>query len=338
MKIIILAFFLSLIFFITTVNAQVSVSCPSCYINNCQCSIANCTNGGVRIYNTSDCSGVPIYYIFSSASLTWNPSQTGNYYFKVLCSDENVSACTTVGVSSIQTTTTTQGGTTGGGTTSGGTTAGVQTTSTTTAISPKCSWIPPPLSVLGQCEAILGWYYNATLKRCVTLSGCRKPVDMPFSSGNECKLTCELANIETCDQECKKKGYDAGVCRNWVVYPTEKMGCETNETDIKETSDCYLEPGLMGVGRTCCCSGKRITTTTTLSTSTSTISPSKKANYLVISIVFILMIAGTIIYFYLKSKTKVTEEEFGKLKEKWGKILILFKPKLIIRYRCFQNH
>jgi len=298
----------------TTVNAQVSISCPSCYINNCQCSVANCAGGTAKIYTTADCSGIPKYqYSFTSSSFTWNPSQTGDYYFKVLCSDENVSACIAVTVSSVQTTTTqpattTQGGGGGGGSSSTTTTLivnGTTTTQTTTisAIA-KCNWTPPSPSVLGQCEAVVGWYYDAELKRCVALSGCEKPADMPFSTPDECKLACELAGVTTCDQECKNKWHDVGTCRSWGVVLEAKAGCEENETDIGETSDCYVSPGLMGVGRTCCCSGKRIITTT------------RYYLFVITGIIFVSAIVGAGIY--LKKKEQLKKQgKFEKLKEKW---------------------
>jgi cell division protein FtsL len=111
--IIAIAFLFSLTFFCITVNALVSVSCSVCYVNNCNCSIANCTTGATKIYNTTDCSGIAKYqYGFSNASLFWNVSQTGKYYFKILCSDGNVSSCNNVTVNATTTSTTSTTGTT----------------------------------------------------------------------------------------------------------------------------------------------------------------------------------------------------------------------------------
>jgi hypothetical protein len=317
MKIIlILIFLISLVFFSTTVNAQVSLSCPSCYINNCQCSITNCTNGTVKIYIVSDCSGVNKYqYSFSNSSLAWNSSQTGNYYFKVLCSDENISACTNVVVSGTPTsiTTTTSGGGNGGGGGGGGgttttrTTTIAQTTTTTaritTVITPirdKCNWVPPSQDVLGQCEAVVGYFYDTTLKRCVGLSGCKRPVDIPFSTLEECKKECEII-ITSCEQECNNKGYVNGVCRSWAVVLKAKVGCEANEENIGETSDCFVPPDFAGVGRTCCCSAK------------TTIDKTRYYFFVVIGIIFTVIV----IYSIRKRQQEKREEKFEGLKEKW---------------------
>ena len=162
----ILMSFISLILFSTVVKAQVSISCPSCYINNCQCSIINCTNGTVKIYNTTDCSGIPKYqYSFLSNSLTWSPPENGNYYFKILCSDENVSTCIPVSVSPIQTTTTTQGGGSVSGRGDSGvfptTTLPIQTTTTslketTTTTSPIQTTTTLPIK---KSDAVIKNYY-----------------------------------------------------------------------------------------------------------------------------------------------------------------------------------
>ena len=125
------SFFFSLILFTSLANSQVRISCPECYVNECQCSIANCSSGTLKIYNTTDCSSLPKYrYNFSTSSLTWNASQIGSYYFRVLCSDENVSNCTNFNVSSLPptTTTTTSGG--GGGDGGGGGGGGQSSTTT----------------------------------------------------------------------------------------------------------------------------------------------------------------------------------------------------------------
>ena len=74
----------------------------------------------------------------------------------------------------------------------------------------------------------------------------------------------------TCIQECSNKGYSSGICRSWVISPTAKMGCEASETNIGETSDCYVQPGFGGIGRACCCSSGGTTITTTIPT-TSTV-------------------------------------------------------------------
>jgi hypothetical protein len=134
MKGIIILISISLIMFASLANAQVSISCPTCYINNCQCSIAKCDNGAVKVYNTTDCSGIPNnYYYFSSAYLDWHPNQTGNYYLVVLCSDGNVSDCTLISVTVPATTTTISGGGGGGGGGGDGG-GGGQTTTTVSAL------------------------------------------------------------------------------------------------------------------------------------------------------------------------------------------------------------
>ncbi len=78
---------------------------------------------------------------------------------------------------------------------------------------------------------------------------------------NDC--TAKVANIKVahkgacaedgCDQKCESKGYKSGVCRSWPVTLNAKYGCENNELDLGETSDCFIPQNLVGTGKTCCC-------------------------------------------------------------------------------------
>ena len=79
---------------------------------------------------------------------------------------------------------------------------------------------------------------------------------------NEC--FAELAGVEvnykgrckeevSCEEKCKSLGYLGGICRTWTVTPTAQMGCALLEFSIGETSDCFVEPLILGIGRACCC-------------------------------------------------------------------------------------
>jgi len=62
----------------------------------------------------------------------------------------------------------------------------------------------------------------------------------------------------TCNEVCKQKGYESGTCRGYAItasLPEHEHICEEGEVAIGQTSDCYIPGGLVGGGRTCCCSG-----------------------------------------------------------------------------------
>lgn len=78
---------------------------------------------------------------------------------------------------------------------------------------------------------------------------------------NEC--VAEVANIkvahkgtcaeDNCNQKCESKGYKSGICRSWPVTADAKYGCENNEFELGETSDCSVPQNIVGTGKTCCC-------------------------------------------------------------------------------------
>lgn len=107
MKKIILIMFLISALSIVTANAQ-TISCPNCHINDCQCSITNCQNGTLRIYNKTICSGLWAESpSFVNGNIIWHPNKIGDYSMIVDCDDGNISSCFNVSVISAPTTTTT---------------------------------------------------------------------------------------------------------------------------------------------------------------------------------------------------------------------------------------
>jgi hypothetical protein len=69
--------------------------------------------------------------------------------------------------------------------------------------------------------------------------------------GTETDVDTDISEI-SCDDICKTKGYDYGICRSTVVY-LEQEPCQENEKNIGETAGCYVTPGLVGVKKACCC-------------------------------------------------------------------------------------
>ena len=59
----------------------------------------------------------------------------------------------------------------------------------------------------------------------------------------------------TCDLKCKNQGYESGTCRSgWLTSSGAQGGCNTGETSIGRTSDCFVPQGIVGGGKGCCCS------------------------------------------------------------------------------------
>ncbi len=59
--------------------------------------------------------------------------------------------------------------------------------------------------------------------------------------------------VSICNRECKANGYTYGTCRTWAISPSAEWGCRADETSIGHTSDCKVEPGILGIGKACCC-------------------------------------------------------------------------------------
>jgi hypothetical protein len=113
MEILLLA---SIFSFVLISSLSFALSCSSCLVNNCVCSITECSSGILRIY--SSCSSrIPRYeYSFYNSQFTWSNAPAGTFYFKALCSDGSLSDCKEIQVKSSGTTTTIQATTTTSGT------------------------------------------------------------------------------------------------------------------------------------------------------------------------------------------------------------------------------
>jgi len=95
--------------------------------------------------------------------------------------------------------------------------------------------------------------------KCVN-SVCKK---VPITTTSTSTSTTNIID-KTCQQACIAKGHITGICRQWTVTAKAKFGCNKNETEIGQTSDCTTivngQP-LLGVEKTCCCSKGEIETT-----------------------------------------------------------------------------
>jgi hypothetical protein len=85
-----------------------AITCSPCEVNNCVCSIGECSSGILRIYPSSSCKTPSYEYTFSSYQFTWNIAPLGTYYFKVFCADGKATSCTSITVrqAGVATTTT----------------------------------------------------------------------------------------------------------------------------------------------------------------------------------------------------------------------------------------
>ena len=103
-----------------------AVNCQgTCFVGDCNCIIGECSSGLFDVYESSTCSGNPIFeHTFAARNANWAPSKTGTYYVQALCDDAvTKTACTAASVrtsgetatttkseTSTETTTTTGGG------------------------------------------------------------------------------------------------------------------------------------------------------------------------------------------------------------------------------------
>ncbi len=87
------------------------------------------------------------------------------------------------------------------------------------------------------------------------------------TKGNEARdsVTVKVSGEPTCNQKCKSLGYAFGTCRSWPIYPGAEQ-CKADEISIGYTTDCELQPGIVGIGKGCCC--KKATSGTSLHIST----------------------------------------------------------------------
>jgi len=84
-----------------------SISCNSCSVGACSCTVSNCQAGILDVHTQSECPSIPSYVnIISSGQVTWHPESGGTYYLKVFCDDGTKSQCTSVIVAAGATTTT----------------------------------------------------------------------------------------------------------------------------------------------------------------------------------------------------------------------------------------
>ena len=82
-----------------------------------------------------------------------------------------------------------------------------------------------------------------------------------------CKNAGDSTKNLSCWRKCASLGYQSGICRKWTVTLNAETGCKAGEANIGTTSDCLVSPGLVGIGKTCCCA-KNIKTQTQTQTQT----------------------------------------------------------------------
>lgn len=84
-----------------------AISCRSCNVNSCICSVDECSSGLMRIYPSSSCT-IPKYeYEFSQSQFTWDVAPLGKYYFKAFCTNGQTTDCIGIQVAAAGATTTT---------------------------------------------------------------------------------------------------------------------------------------------------------------------------------------------------------------------------------------
>jgi ABC-type transport system involved in multi-copper enzyme maturation permease subunit len=86
-------------------SAAMAITCSRCEVNNCVCTVEECSSGIMRIFSSSTCK-IPSYeYTFYSYQFTWSIAPAGTYYLKALCEDGKITACSSITVKAAGTTT-----------------------------------------------------------------------------------------------------------------------------------------------------------------------------------------------------------------------------------------
>jgi hypothetical protein len=101
---------ISILVFLSLASISLArVRCDDCYIQDCSCSISECSSGTLNIYSVSGCSDAPDFsFTFSDGVLPWQPSSADKYYLMAICDDaETKSSCTSIQVKSGASTETT---------------------------------------------------------------------------------------------------------------------------------------------------------------------------------------------------------------------------------------
>jgi len=87
-----------------------AINCQgSCFVNDCNCIIGECSSGIFDVYESSTCSGNPILeHTFAARNAYWAPPKTGTFYVQALCDDGlTKTACTAASVRTAGATTAT---------------------------------------------------------------------------------------------------------------------------------------------------------------------------------------------------------------------------------------
>ena len=63
---------------------------------------------------------------------------------------------------------------------------------------------------------------------------------------------CAITPPKTCNEKCVSQGFASGYCDSALIYPGATL-CEPEETNMGETEDCYVPPGLLETRKACCC-------------------------------------------------------------------------------------
>ena len=123
----------SIVMLSASTSVSAAITCPNCQVGSCSCTVGSCSSGIFSVYNSSGCSGTPVFeYQFGNRNVPWSPDSPNTYYVQAYCDDgvtkekcvsvsvsfQGATATTTTQQISIPTTTTSVS--TGGGTTSGG--------------------------------------------------------------------------------------------------------------------------------------------------------------------------------------------------------------------------
>ena len=116
-----------------------------------------------------------------------------------------------------------------------------------------CPQISPPQGfeckcVEGKCQKVLTGETTTTTSTTITASD---------TTTTTTSTTTPSITNKTCQEVCKGKEYQNGICRTWPITPRAKIGCKKDEINAGQTKDCTTLVGgrrLIGVGRTCCCS------------------------------------------------------------------------------------
>jgi len=214
------------------ISYAISISCDSCIVGDCRCSITDCQNGTLDVYSTSYCTKIenlPIY-AFTDGSINQSPTLAGTYYIKIFCDDGSISECIALSVDQLDTTTTEEELISPEEITSSVVTTVVTTTIKATSTMIRGLTTLNLILVTGTffSTLVIGYvFYIKFLKKKISIKTLPEKVETPIFMIEE-----ELRLLKKIAEDLRAKGYDVTECDNELVLAEKTLRKDSKDLTI----------------------------------------------------------------------------------------------------------